>query len=118
MGGFILIDRAEQRHSRRRPAAAIALRRSHNIHWQAVWTSRARRIALGDEGAEAAPCLWFTGLSGSPASRPSPTWSSRSACTREGRHTYLLDGDNIRHGLTRDLGFTDADRVENIRRVG
>ena len=91
----------------------FALRRSQNIHWQAMDVDKAARRALkGQRGR----VVWLTGLSGSPASRPSPTWWKRSLHAN-GRHTYLLDGDNVRHGLNKDLGFTDEDRVENIRRV-
>ena len=92
----------------------FALRRSQNIHWQALDVDKAARAALKGQR----PCvLWFTGLSG--AGQVDDRQPGREAsCTRCGRHTYLLDGDNVRHGLNKDLGFTDADRVENIRRVG
>ena len=111
LGGFILIDRI----SNATVAAGMirfALRRSHNIHWQALDVSKASRAAL--KGQKPA-VLWFTGLSGAGKSTIANLVEKRLQA--EGRHTYLLDGDNVRHGLNRDLGFTDADRVENIRRV-
>ena len=91
----------------------FALRRAQNVHWQALDVNKAARAAA--QGPEARACSGSRACR-APASRPSPTWSTRS-CTRSDRHTYLLDGDNVRHGLNKDLGFTDADRVENIRRV-
>jgi bifunctional enzyme CysN/CysC len=111
-GGFILIDRLTNATV---GAGMIhfALRRAHNIHWQALDVTRARRAA--SKGQKPA-VLWFTGLSGSGKSTIANLVEKRLAGL--GRHTYLLDGDNVRHGLNRDLGFTDADRVENIRRVG
>lgn len=91
----------------------FALRRATNIHWQALDVDRkARASTLGQQPA----VLWFTGLSGSGKSTIASLVEKRLHA--EGRHTYTLDGDNVRHGLNRDLGFTDADRVENIRRVG
>ena len=111
LGGFILIDRL----SNRTVGAGLlhfALRRSQNIHWQATDVGKAARAqAKGQVGR----VLWFTGLSGSGKSTIANLVEKRLHA--EGRHTYLLDGDNVRHGLNRDLGFTDADRVENIRRV-
>ena len=111
-GGFILIDRL----SNETVAAGLihfALRRAQNIHWQAVDLSRAARAA--QKGQQ--PCvLWFTGLSGAGKSTIANLVEKRLFAL--GRHTTLLDGDNVRHGLNRDLGFTDTDRVENIRRVG
>ena len=110
-GNFILIDRTTNRTA---GAGMIdyALRRADNIHWQAVEVDRAARAAL--KGHRPA-VIWLTGLSGSGKS----TVANRleSLLHSLGYHTYLLDGDNIRHGLNRDLGFTDEDRVENIRRV-
>ena len=90
----------------------FALRRADNVHWQAVDVDReARSLLSGHRPA----LLWFTGLSGSGKS------TVANLVERElhalGHRTYLLDGDNVRHGLNRDLGFTEADRVENIRRV-
>jgi bifunctional enzyme CysN/CysC len=110
-GGFILIDRltnstvgAGMMH--------FALRRSQNIHWQALDVNKAARAGLKGQK----PCvLWLTGLSGAGKSTIANLVEKQLLSL--GRHTYLLDGDNVRHGLNRDLGFTDADRVENIRRV-
>jgi bifunctional enzyme CysN/CysC len=111
LGAFILIDRL----SNATVAAGtldFALRRAANIHWQHVDVDRAARAALK---AQTPRCLWFTGLSGSGKSTLANL--VEKGLLAQGRHTYLLDGDNVRHGLNRDLGFTDADRVENIRRV-
>ena len=90
----------------------FTLRRATNIHWQALAVDKAARAALK---AQRPCCLWFTGLSGSGKSTVASLLEQRLSAI--GRHTYTLDGDNVRHGLNRDLGFTDADRVENIRRV-
>jgi bifunctional enzyme CysN/CysC len=110
-GGFILIDRL----SNATVGAGLihfALRRSQNIHWQALDIHKTSRAALKGQK----PCvLWFTGLSGAGKSTIANLVEKQLHAL--GRHTYLLDGDNVRHGLSRDLGFTDADRVENIRRV-
>ncbi len=111
MGGFVLIDRM----SNATVAAGLihfALRRAHNVHWQALDVTRDSRAKL--KGHKPA-VLWFTGLSGAGKSTIANLVEKRLHSL--GRHTILLDGDNIRHGLNRDLGFTDADRVENIRRV-
>ncbi len=89
------------------------LRRATNIHWQSLAVGRAERARLK---GQTPCCLWLTGLSGSGKSTVASLLEKR--LTALGRHTYTLDGDNVRHGLNRDLGFTDADRVENIRRVG
>jgi bifunctional enzyme CysN/CysC len=91
----------------------FALRRSHNIHMQHVDVDKAARAqAKGQRPG----VLWFTGLSGAGKSTIANLVEKKLAA--RGRHTFLLDGDNIRHGLNRDLGFTEADRIENIRRVG
>ncbi len=112
MGGFILIDR----FSNATVGAGMidfGLRRATNVHWQALDVDKKARA--GQKGQKPA-VLWFTGLSGSGKSTIANL--VERALFAEGRHTYLLDGDNVRHGLNRDLGFTDVDRVENIRRVG
>jgi bifunctional enzyme CysN/CysC len=111
LGAFILIDR----QSNATVAAGtldFALRRAGNIHWQHVDVDRAARARIkGQRGR----CVWFTGLSGSGKSTIANLVDKRLHAM--GYHTYVLDGDNVRHGLNRDLGFTDEDRVENIRRV-
>jgi len=112
MGGFILIDR----FSNTTVGAGMidfGLRRATNVHWQAIDVTKEGRAKL--KGQRPA-VLWFTGLSGSGKSTIANL--VERALHVEGKHTYILDGDNVRHGLNRDLGFTDADRVENIRRVG
>lgn len=90
----------------------FTLRRATNIHWQALAVDKTARAALKEQRP---CCLWFTGLSGSGKSTVASLLEKRLNAAR--RHTYTLDGDNVRHGLNRDLGFTDADRVENIRRI-
>jgi bifunctional enzyme CysN/CysC len=92
---------------------AFGLRRASNIHWQALTVGREQRAALKDQ---LPAVLWLTGLSGAGKSTIADIVEKKLLTL--GRHTMLLDGDNVRHGLNRDLGFTDADRVENIRRVG
>jgi bifunctional enzyme CysN/CysC len=112
LGGFILIDKL----SNGTVAAGMlhfALRRSQNVHWQPLDVSRETRAAMKNQKAAV---LWFTGLSGAGKSTIANLVDKK--LHRMNRHTFLLDGDNVRHGLSRDLGFTDADRVENIRRVG
>jgi bifunctional enzyme CysN/CysC len=112
LGGFILIDRI----TNRTVAAGMihfALRRSHNIHWQLIDIGRDSHSAQKNQKPA---LLWFTGLSGSGKSTIANLVERKLFAL--GKHSFLLDGDNIRHGLNRDLGFTDADRVENIRRVG
>jgi bifunctional enzyme CysN/CysC len=90
----------------------FALRRADNIHWQAIDVTREARAAMkGQKGR----IVWLTGLSGAGKSTIANLVDRRLHAL--GRHTYLLDGDNVRHGLNRDLGFTEEDRVENIRRV-
>jgi bifunctional enzyme CysN/CysC len=112
LGGFILIDKV----TNRTVAAGMinfALRRAQNIHWQAVDITREDHAAMKNQKPAV---LWMTGLSGSGKSTIANIVEKKLA--RMNRHTFLLDGDNVRHGLNKDLGFTDADRVENIRRVG
>jgi len=110
-GSFVLIDRLSS-ETVGAGMLHFALRRSHNIHWQATDVDKAARAGLKSQQA----CvLWFTGLSGAGKSTIA-NLVERTLYAR-GLHTYLLDGDNVRHGLNRDLGFTDEDRVENIRRV-
>ena len=111
LGGFILIDKL----SFETVGAGMinfALRRASNIHWQALDLGKAARAAALRQQPR---CVWFTGLSGSGKTTIANLLEKRLHA--EGRHTYTLDGDNVRHGLNRDLGFTEADRVENIRRV-
>jgi len=91
----------------------FSLRRAQNVHWQAIDVTREAHAA--QKGQKPA-LLWFTGLSGAGKSTIANLVEKRLA--RMNRHTFLLDGDNVRHGLNRDLGFTEADRIENIRRVG
>jgi bifunctional enzyme CysN/CysC len=111
-GAFILIDRFTNQTAGA-GMIAFGLRRASNLHWQHLTVGREQRAALKEQRAAV---LWFTGLSGAGKSTIADLAEKKLlAC---GRHTMLLDGDNVRHGLNRDLGFTDADRVENIRRVG
>ncbi len=110
-GGFILIDRMTN-GTIGAGLLHFALRRSQNIHWQAIEVNKQAHGALKGHR----PCVvWFTGLSGSGKSTIANIVEKKLHAL--GRHTYLLDGDNVRHGLNKDLGFTEADRVENIRRV-
>jgi bifunctional enzyme CysN/CysC len=111
LGGFILIDRI----SNRTVGAGMlhfALRRSQNVHWQALDVDKGSRAAIKGQQARV---VWLTGLSGAGKSTIANLVEKRLQA--DGRHTYLLDGDNVRHGLNKDLGFTEEDRVENIRRV-
>ena len=111
-GGFILIDRMTHA-TVGAGMIRFALRRSQNIHIQHLDVDRRARSLIKHQK----PCaLWFTGISGSGKSSVANMVEKKLLAL--GRHTYLLDGDNVRHGLNKDLGFTDEDRVENIRRVG
>jgi bifunctional enzyme CysN/CysC len=111
MGGFIVIDRITN-NTVGAGMLRTPLRRSHNVHWQAVEVSKDSHAAL--KGHRPA-VLWFTGLSGAGKSTIANLVEKRLHA--EGIHTYLLDGDNVRHGLNKDLGFSEADRHENIRRI-
>ncbi|KCZ87363.1 sulfate adenylyltransferase subunit CysN [Hyphomonas johnsonii] len=111
MGGFILIDR-QTNDTVALGLIDFALRRASNIHWQAIDIDRS---ALAEQKGQKPAVLWFTGLSGSGKSTIANALQKRLFAL--GKHSFILDGDNVRHGLNRDLGFTDADRVENIRRV-
>lgn len=110
-GSFILIDRMTN-NTVGLGLFDFALRRAANIHWQALDVDRQ---ALADQKGQGPAVLWFTGLSGSGKSTIANALQKKLFAM--GKHTFVLDGDNVRHGLNRDLGFTDADRVENIRRV-
>jgi bifunctional enzyme CysN/CysC len=112
LGGFILIDKL----TNATVAAGMlnfSLRRAQNVHWQALDISRDAHAGLKNQKPAV---LWFTGLSGSGKSTIANLVEKK--LHRMNRHTFLLDGDNVRHGLNKDLGFTEADRIENIRRVG
>jgi bifunctional enzyme CysN/CysC len=112
LGGFILIDKM----TNSTVAAGMinfSLRRAQNVHWQALDISRGAHASLKNQKPAV---LWFTGLSGSGKSTIANLVEKK--LHRMNRHTFLLDGDNVRHGLNKDLGFTEADRIENIRRVG
>jgi len=112
LGGFILIDKM----TNATVAAGMihfSLRRSQNVHWQALDISREAHASMKNQKPAV---LWFTGLSGSGKSTIANLVEKK--LHRMNRHTFLLDGDNVRHGLNKDLGFTEADRIENIRRVG
>ncbi len=112
LGGFILIDKITNR-TVGAGMLHFSLRRAQNVHWQATDTGRDAHAALKNQKAKV---LWFTGLSGSGKSTIANEVEKSLALMN--RHTFLLDGDNVRHGLNKDLGFTEADRIENIRRVG
>ncbi|MCY1394955.1 Bifunctional enzyme CysN/CysC [compost metagenome] len=110
-GGFIIIDRLSN-NTVGAGMLHFALRRSQNVHWQAIDVNRQAHAALKGQ----VPCIvWFTGLSGAGKSTIANLVERKLHAL--GKHTYLLDGDNVRHGLNKDLGFSEADRVENIRRV-
>lgn len=111
LGGFILIDKLTF-ETVGAGMIEFALRRANNIHWQALELNKATRAAQKHQTPR---CVWLTGLSGSGKSTLANLLEKRLFA--EGKHTYVLDGDNVRHGLNRNLGFTEADRVENIRRV-
>jgi bifunctional enzyme CysN/CysC len=111
MGGFIVIDRLTN-NTVGAGMLRSAQRRSHNVHWQAVEVNKASHASL--KGHRPA-VIWFTGLSGAGKSTIANLVEKRLHAL--GVHTYLLDGDNVRHGLNKDLGFTDTDRHENIRRI-
>ncbi len=111
LGGFLLVDPIEG-DTVGAGMIRFPLRRAQNVHWQAVLIDRAARAALKGQK----PCVvWLTGLSASGKSTIANLLEKRLHAM--GRHTYLLDGDNVRHGLNKDLGFTEAARVENIRRI-
>jgi bifunctional enzyme CysN/CysC len=112
LGGFILIDKMTNR-TVGAGMLHFALRRAQNVHWQPTDVSREAHAALKNQKPRV---LWFTGLSGSGKSTIANEVEKMLALMN--RHTFLLDGDNVRHGLNKDLGFTDTDRIENIRRVG
>jgi bifunctional enzyme CysN/CysC len=112
LGGFILIDKI----TNATVAAGMihfSLRRAQNVHWQALDIGREAHAGLKNQQPAV---LWFTGLSGSGKSTIANLVEKK--LHRMNRHTFLLDGDNVRHGLNKDLGFNEADRIENIRRVG
>jgi len=112
LGAFIIIDKLTN-ETVGAGMIHFALRRAINVHWQALEVTKVARAEMKHQQAR---CLWFTGLSGSGKSTIANLLEKRLHV--DGRHTYILDGDNVRHGLNRDLGFTEEDRVENIRRVG
>ncbi len=111
LGSFVIVDKLTL-ETVGTGTIDFALRRASNIHWQAVDVDKAARASLKHQRAR---CVWLTGLPGSGKSTIANLLDRRLQA--EGRHTYLLEGDNLRHGLNRDLGFTEADRVENVRRA-
>tara|TARA_B100002049_G_scaffold187957_1_gene144860 strand:+ start:450 stop:2357 length:1908 start_codon:yes stop_codon:yes gene_type:complete len=112
LGGFILIDKITNR-TVGAGMLNFSLRRAQNVHWQAVDITRDDHAAMKNQKPRV---LWFTGLSGSGKSTIANEVEKKLAIMN--RHTFLLDGDNVRHGLNKDLGFTESDRIENIRRIG
>jgi bifunctional enzyme CysN/CysC len=112
LGGFILVDKMTN-STVAAGMLSFSLRRAQNVHWQALDISREAHASLKNQKPAV---LWFTGLSGSGKSTIANLVEKK--LHRMNRHTFLLDGDNVRHGLNKDLGFTEADRIENIRRVG
>jgi bifunctional enzyme CysN/CysC len=112
LGGFILIDKITN-HTVAAGMVHFALRRAQNIHWQATDIGRDHHASMKNQKPAV---VWLTGLSGSGKSTIANLVEKKLA--RMNRHTFLLDGDNVRHGLNKDLGFTEADRIENIRRIG
>ncbi|WP_120716393.1 sulfate adenylyltransferase subunit CysN [Tsuneonella amylolytica] len=112
LGGFILIDKITDR-TVGAGMLHFSLRRAQNVHWQPTDISRDAHAAMKNQKPLV---LWFTGLSGAGKSTIANAVERRLA--RMNRHTFLLDGDNVRHGLNKDLGFTEADRIENVRRIG
>ena len=111
LGAFIIIDKLTN-ETVGAGLIRFALRRAINVHWQALEVTKVARAKIKHQEVR---CLWFTGLSGSGKSTIANLLEKHLHA--DGKHTYILDGDNVRHGLNRDLGFTEADRVENIRRV-
>ena len=112
LGGFILIDKITHR-TVGAGMLHFSLRRSQNVHWQPIDITRDHHAAMKNQTPRV---LWFTGLSGSGKSTIANEVEKKLALMN--RHTFLLDGDNVRHGLNKDLGFTESDRIENIRRIG
>ena len=112
LGGFILIDKITHR-TVGAGMLHFSLRRSQNVHWQPTDITRDHHAAMKNQTPRV---LWFTGLSGSGKSTIANEVEKKLALMN--RHTFLLDGDNVRHGLNKDLGFTESDRIENIRRIG